>query len=167
MRGASMKVLDLQCGHGHRFEGWFGSEDDFQGQLARSLVACPLCGDTGIKKMLSAPRLNLGAQPADSPIAPAQTNALAIAEPHAPPAPLEPPSAEQQARWLHMVREVLANTEDVGEQFADEARRMHYGETDHRQIRGHATTDEALQLLDEGIPVMPLPLPVALKGRLH
>ena len=56
-----MKVLDLQCGNGHGFEGWFASEDDFQSQLARSLVECPLCGDHGIIKKLSAPRLNLGA----------------------------------------------------------------------------------------------------------
>ena len=56
-----MKVLNLQCGHSHSFEGWFASEDDFQDQLGRGLVECPLCGDTSVSKMLSAPRLNLGA----------------------------------------------------------------------------------------------------------
>ena len=81
-----MKVLDLQCQHAHSFEGWFGSEDDFQSQLARGLVQCPLCGDAHITKMLSAPRLNLsGARnapsvaAAPSPTAPSPSRALAIA----------------------------------------------------------------------------------------
>ncbi len=162
-----MKVLNLQCGHGHRFEGWFGSEDDFQNQLAHSLVACPLCGDTGTKKLLSAPRLNLGATDPNAPTVAPPDKAL---ESHTVPALAEPVGTtltEQQAQWLHRVREVIAQTDDVGEQFASEARRMHYGETDHRPIRGHATADQALELLEEGIPVMPLPLPAALKGTLH
>ena len=151
-----MKVLDLQCGNGHGFEGWFGSEDDFQNQLARSLVECPLCGDHGIVKKLSAPRLNLGAvQPTSAAHEPATRSA----------APNTPDT--EAAAWMKMARHVLANTEDVGEQFAEEARRIHYGEAKERNIRGQASQEETMELLDEGISVMPLPLPKALKGTLQ
>ena len=145
-----MKVLNLQCSHSHTFEGWFASEDEFQGQLARGLVECPLCGDTGVSKMLTAPRLNLGA---------------------AQPAPRQDvvttPDASLQAEWLKMVRHVMANTEDVGERFAEEARRIHYGETGERSIRGQASREETEALVEEGIPVLPLPIPKALKGPLQ
>jgi len=147
-----MKVLDLQCSAQHQFEGWFASEDDFQGQLARGLVECPMCGDTAVAKKLSAPRLNLGAaQPQ-----PAQKQELMTA-----------PDATLQAAWLKMVRHVLANTEDVGERFAEEARRIHYGETEERGIRGQATPQQTQSLLEEGIGVMPLPIPKALKEPLQ
>lgn len=157
---AAMKVLDLQCPHGHAFEGWFSSEEDFQSQLARQLVACPLCGQTQVTKLPSAPRLNLGAArasaaPGDAPASAAPAGAPA-ASPHEVAAM---PAAALQAAWLHMVRRVMANTEDVGERFAEEARRMHYGETEERSIRGQATPEQAEALLDEGIAVMPLPLP--------
>ena len=127
-----MKVLNLQCSTSHSFEGWFGSEEDFQSQLARGLVECPLCGDTGVTKMLSAPRLNLGAaQPA-----PRQEVVTA------------PDRTSLQAAWLKVVRHVMANTEDVGERFAEEARRIHYGETEERGIRGQASREETEALLE-------------------
>jgi hypothetical protein len=143
-----MKVLNLQCIHGHGFEGWFGSEDDFQGQLARGLVECPICGDTGVAKLPSAPRLNLGA---------------AAEEPKKPPV-MSTPDAALQAAWLKMVRHVMAHTEDVGERFAEEARRIHYGEAEERGIRGQSSREETEALLEEGIGVLPLPLPKAIKG---
>ncbi|BDT67157.1 hypothetical protein os1_13270 [Comamonadaceae bacterium OS-1] len=153
-----MKVLDLQCAHQHTFEGWFGSEDDFQSQLARGLVECPLCGSSQIVKKLSAPRLNLGAvqipAPSDTP-------------PAADPGPASVPSPEAQAAWMNMVRHVIANTEDVGSQFAEEARKIHYGERKERNIRGEATVEETEALLDEGIDVLPLPIPAALKRPLQ
>lgn len=145
-----MKVLNLQCSHSHGFEGWFASEDDFQGQLARGLVECPMCGDTAVTKMLSAPRLNLGAsepQPRQDVVSVTQT--------------------ELQAAWLKLVRHVMANTDDVGERFAEEARRIHYGETEQRGIRGQASPEETEALLEEGIGVLPLPIPKALKGPLQ
>ncbi|GHC73375.1 hypothetical protein GCM10007320_09960 [Pseudorhodoferax aquiterrae] len=146
-----MKVLDLQCPHGHGFEGWFGSEDDFQSQLARGLVECPVCGDTSVTKKLSAPRLNLGASvPAES-----KPREVAAVDP------------QLQAAWMKMVRHVLANTEDVGGRFAEEARRIHYGEAAERNIRGQASREETESLLEEGIPVMPLPIPKALKEPLQ
>ena len=145
-----MKVLNLQCSHSHSFEGWFASEDDFQGQLGRGLVECPMCGDTEISKLLSAPRLNLGASEPQSgrEVAPV-------------------PDASLQAAWLKMARLVMANTEDVGERFAEEARRIHYGESEQRGIRGQASAKETEALLEEGIGVVPLPLPKALKETLQ
>jgi len=154
-----MKVLDLQCAHGHGFEGWFGSNEDFESQLARGLVECPVCADTAIVKLLSAPRLNLGN--AKAPEAERSNPAAASAPAHLP-AEMSP-----EARWMRAVREVLAKTEDVGDRFADEARRMHYGETKERGIRGQATPEQSEALLDEGIAVMPLPIPAGLKETLQ
>ncbi|MET3444285.1 hypothetical protein ABIC94_005094 [Variovorax paradoxus] len=151
-----MKVLDLRCSHGHGFEGWFASNEAFETQLAAGLVECPVCADTRIVKLLSAPRLNLG-------------NAKAPAE-AASPAPATaqvPAELSPEARWMRAVREVLAKTEDVGDRFADEARKMHYGEAEERGIRGQATREQTEALLDEGIPVMPLPIPAALKETLQ
>ena len=150
-----MKVLDLQCGNGHTFEGWFASIDAFADQCARTLVECPACGDAHITRKLSAPRLNLGAVRTVEP-----TGAQLVA----------PATGAQQnatVAWMEMARQVIANTDDVGSQFAQEARRIHYGEADARGIRGTSSAEEALELLDEGIAVMPLLLPEALKGPLQ
>jgi hypothetical protein len=150
-RFRAMKVLDLQCAHHHAFEGWFASEDDFQGQLARGLVTCPMCGDATISKLLSAPRLNLGAPGSVAP---------PVAEPVA-------TGNTLQREWLKMVRHVMAHTEDVGERFAEVARQMHYGESGDRNIRGKATPQETEALLEEGIAVMPLLIPDGLKETLQ
>ncbi|MDP9901470.1 DUF1178 family protein [Variovorax ginsengisoli] len=149
-----MKVLNLQCAHGHGFEGWFASNEAFELQLANGLVECPVCSDTAIVKMLSAPRLNLGNS---RPPTPSEVREV----------PASADAMTPEARWMRAVREVMAKTEDVGERFADEARKMHYGETRERGIRGQATREQAEQLVDEGIAVMPLPLPAALKEPLH
>lgn len=160
-----MKVLDLQCAQGHSFEGWFGSQDDYDAQRARGLVTCPMCNDSDITKMLSAPRLNLGHSSAPNP---AQTeNAPSTAPAPAAPAADANPVVQMQAALMHMVRHVMVNTEDVGPQFAEEARKIHYGESEERNIRGQATREETEALLDEGIDVLPLPLPEALKGPLQ
>ena len=148
---APMKVLDLECSRHHVFEGWFGSEDEYQGQLSRGLIECPLCGDQRIAKRLSAPRINLGAQPAR----PVKHEVMTTSDP------------AMQAQWLQMVRQVLANTEDVGERFAEEARRIHYGESEARGIRGEASSEETQALLEEGIGVLPLPIPKGMKGPLQ
>jgi len=155
-----MKVLDLRCAHGHGFEGWFASNEAFDSQLAGGLVECPVCGDTAIVKLLSAPRINLG-----NARAPQQATAAGAA----PSVSSSGISAESspEARWMRAVREVLSKTEDVGDRFADEARKMHYGETQERGIRGQATPEQTEALLDEGIAVMALPIPAALKETLQ
>jgi len=141
-----MKVIDLRCVQGHRFEGWFASDDDLAAQRERGLLACPMCGDADVQRLPSAPRLNLSSS------RPAVTT-LAL------PAPDDP-----QAKWLRAMRKVMANTEDVGERFPEEARRIHYGEVPARGIRGQASASEAKSMADEGIEVMALPIPPALKG---
>jgi len=149
-----MKVLDLQCHNQHVFEGWFASEDDFLDQCGRGLVECPICGDGSISKRLSAPRLNLGSGRGEP------SHALDVARPD---------GAEQalQLAWMAMARRIVANTDDVGDRFAEEARKIHYGEVKERGIRGHASRAEAESLIEEGISVMPLLLPTALKGQLQ
>ena len=171
-----MKVLNLRCAQGHGFEGWFASEDDFQGQRQRGLLDCPLCGDRAVDKLPSAPRLNLsGARAPAGPAAASKAaqaarsayDAVAGGSPAAAPEPAAVASAvpaELQALWLHTVRQVMERTEDVGERFPEEVRRMHYGETETRGIRGQASAEERAELADEGIEVLPLPLPPGLKG---
>jgi hypothetical protein len=163
-----MKVLSLQCTHQHSFEGWFASEDDFQRQLSRGLIECPMCADKGVQKLPSAPRLNLGGHA--SPDSSGQGGQLASSDlvassgkdaktPNSATAvmPTERNHVEQ-AEYLKALRHVLSHTEDVGSRFAEEARRMHYGELDARNIRGQTSVREAAELMDEGIEIMPLPL---------
>jgi hypothetical protein len=176
-----MKVLSLQCAAEHAFEGWFASEDDFQSQLARGMVECPMCADSAIVKLPSAPRLNLGGH-SQLPTASAESSngdtsapaalnvpagvqadhAIALAH-----APAGSDIAQAQAAFLSTLRRIVANTEDVGHHFADEARRMHYGDIEARNIRGQATPQQAIDLIEEGIEVMPLPMPAALKETLQ
>ncbi len=158
-----MKVLNLQCSHQHAFEGWFASEDDFQSQLTRGLVTCPLCADPAIQKMPSAPRLNLSANAA----APSASREVAVADTTPVREMVAPVDVAGQTEFLKALRHVLANTEDVGGRFADEARAMHYGDAEHRNIRGQASAQEAVELIEEGIDVMPLPLPAAVKETLQ
>ena len=133
-----MKVLDLQCPHGHRFEGWFASADDFESQQSRKLVECPICGANEVSRLPSAPRLNLsGAADTKQPAG----------------------AVQMQARVMRALREILEKTENVGERFAEEARRIHYGEAQDRPIYGDASLDEAKALNDEGIRVAAIPWP--------
>lgn len=150
-----MKVFDLHCPLDHVFEGWFASEEDFRSQLDLGLVECPMCGSKELRKGLSAPRLNLGAQPAAAAPAPVpdETDRRKL---HA-----------LQAAWLEVSRKIAAKTEDVGERFAEEALRMHKGEEPERPIRGQATPQQAMELLEEGVPVMPLALPKSSKETLQ
>ena len=159
-----MKVLDLQCRQGHSFEGWFGSQDDYDAQRARGLVTCPVCNDSEITKMLSAPRLNLGH--GTTPTKPASETAAPVVPAETGPAGPSP-VVQMQAALMQMVRHVMAHTEDVGTRFAEEARKIHYGEREERNIRGQATREETEALLDEGIEVLPLPVPDALKEPLQ
>ena len=167
-----MKVLDLQCAQGHGFEGWFGSEEDFQSQQARALVQCPLCGDANISKKLSAPRLNLSrasappasersdrsAQPERADRSEHNDKAMAVTGPQ---------DANMAKIWMEIGRHLMANTTDVGTRFAEEARKIHYGEAPERGIRGQTSAREARELMEEGIGVLPFALPEALKGPLQ
>ena len=150
-----MKVLNLRCDNDHRFEGWFASDDDFVSQGERGLMACPICNNRTITRLPSAPRVNLLGRGDDARQAPS-VDAVLPAQPE-----------KQQALWLRAVRDMLANTEDVGERFVDKARRIHYGEAEQRGIRGQASREDAESLREEGIEVLSLALPEAVKGPLQ
>lgn len=124
----------LRCDEGHAFESWFRDGDAFEDQVRRGDVACPHCGSVSVEKQIMAP-------------------ALATAEPAA-----ARPDAAVRAVLKALRREMLANSEDVGGRFPEEARRIHYGESDARAIRGQASLDEARALHEEGIGIVPVPV---------
>lgn len=164
-----MKVLDLRCAQDHAFEGWFGSEDDFRSQHERGLVVCPLCGSAEVTRRPSAPRLLIGRA-----AEPQQAQASAPGGPPAAASPVAPgPTGPAEhlavlhSHWLRAVKHVMANTVDVGEKFAEEARKIHYGEVEEKAIRGRSTPAEAEALREEGIEVMAIPVPESLKRPLQ
>lgn len=167
-----MKVLNLCCSSGHRFEGWFGSEDDYRSQAEHGLIECPMCADKAVQRLPSAPHVLTSSSRAVSVPRPTQerpvpSRAGAPAEATGPAAQMPEGPVDQltlQSAWLRAVQHVITHTDDVGARFAEEARRMHYGEADERPIRGQATSEEAQALHEEGIEVMALPMPAAIKG---
>jgi hypothetical protein len=151
-----MKVLDLRCGAGHAFEGWFASEDDYGSQRERGLLDCPVCGNAEVMRMPSAPRLNLSGARAPEPARTSEpAPAAGTASTHSTEMAVHGNAA---ARFVEAVAELLKNTQDVGPRFAEEARRIHYGESDAKAIRGQTTPQEREALADEGIEVFTLPV---------
>jgi len=132
-------VFELICAHRHRFEGWFASAEDFEGQKTRGLLACPACGDSSIEKLLTAK--------------------IGKPEPEAPAAAPQAATGSKPRSPQEMIDYILLNTENVGKDFPSEARRIHRKEARERSIRGVATGKETQDLLEEGIAVMPLPIP--------
>ncbi len=139
----------LACENDHEFESWFPSSDAYEAQAKRGFVSCPICNSIKVEKQIMAPRVaRTDKAPEPSPAAPLAQPMAILSE------------KEMQIRaMLKAVREhVMQNAENVGEGFAEEARKMHYGEIEHRSIYGEATPVEARELLEEGIEVHPLPL---------
>lgn len=136
-----MIILNLQCTEAHPFEGWFDSVEDFDRQANAAMVACPLCGDTQVSRLPSGPRVK------------SATNAVVE------------PGRQAMTQMMQALSEMAKNSEDVAERFPEEARRMHYGEAESRNIRGQATLKETRELLEEGIAVLPLPFPA--KEEIH
>jgi hypothetical protein len=144
----------LACEAGHAFESWFRDSDAFDAQAARGLVACPVCGSAKVGKSVMAPAV-------------ARTDKLAPVRSPAPEAPAQAASAqmalldERQTKLREMARalhaEIAAKTEDVGARFPQEARAMHEGEAPHRPIRGEASLSEARALIEDGVPILPVP----------
>lgn len=135
---------DIICEREHEFDGWFAGSDGFDEQVAQNLVQCPVCGSHNVEKALMTPgvpaRSNRGTEPVATLHAPRDPKAQAMVE---------------------MVRKLRSHVEDnadyVGDKFAESARRIHYGEEEQRGIYGEATVDEAQELYDEGVEVLPLP----------
>ncbi|MBK6801122.1 MAG: DUF1178 family protein [Novosphingobium sp.] len=160
-----MIVFDLECRTGgHRFEGWFSSSGDFAAQAGRGLVSCPECGSADVVKAVMAP--NVGRKGNQLPATRAAERGIEPAQQHA--AGKLPPEAVQMMQALAaMQAEALKQSRWVGGNFAEQSRKMHYGEADAETIHGQATLGEARELLEEGIPVMPLPFPVAPPDKLN
>lgn len=147
-----MIVLDLSCEHHHQFEGWFASTTAFDAQADGGQIECPVCGSHHIVRRPSAPYVNIGAS------APGKPGSVSPATKPSPAANAAASlSADEKARLVAMLRLAGRNSEDVGERFPEEARRIHYGETDQRAIRGKASGDDVQELLEEGILVLPVP----------
>jgi len=146
-----MIVFDLRCLHGHAFEGWFASGEEFARQHAAGLVRCPVCDDAHVERQPSAKVRVRKDSAAKTTPAPAAAPAESVAG--------FPPEL------IAKLREIVRNTEDVGERFPEEARKIHYDEKEKRSIRGKASREEAEALAEEGIEFAPLP-PI-LTGETH
>lgn len=146
----------LACATGHSFESWFSSSEDFDAQGARGLVTCPYCGTAKVAKQIMAPSVARRDREPEPPRAPSP----ALPVPAAPaPVALVSQADEQMREAIRQLRAfVSANAEDVGRSFAEEARRIHDGEAPERFIMGEATGEEVAELLDDGIPIQPLPV---------
>lgn len=148
-----MIKYDLRCEQGHAFESWFQSSSAYDSQRKRKLVACPSCGSVKIEKAIMAPRLagtrKRGRVEAPSEAAPVEATAPSL---------VMTQELELRAKLKELRDHVVKNADNVGERFPNEARKMHYGDIEHRPIYGEASADEAKSLIDEGIEVMPLPV---------
>ncbi len=158
-----MIVFNLGCGAGHRFEGWFASTDEYDRQRAGNLLECPVCGASEVSRLPSAPRLNL-ASPGTAP--PDAADAAPVPEGTDEAAAHNKMLAARTAFYQQM-RRALENSDDVGERFVEEARRIHYKETPERQIHGVASREETAELLEEGIAVLPLPMSLRRRNKLN
>ena len=154
----------LACEQGHTFESWFQNSAAYDKQAKRGLVACPVCNSTKVEKTLMAPRLTGAKKRGDAPVpapAPApDASAPAPAVPAAPaPVAMMSPQEHELRKKLKELREHLTKNADyVGQKFPEEARKMHYGEIEHRSIYGEASPEQAKELHEEGIEFHPLPV---------
>lgn len=148
-----MIVFDLRCSGGHVFEAWFGTSYDFDDQAARGLVSCPVCGDAAIEKAMMAPRVGAKGNAGSSPL-----------RPSAPEAPHAAKAKAMLAALAAAQSKALESSTWVGPRFADEARAIHLGDSQNKQIHGQATPEEAKRLIEDGVPVAPLPFPVRRPG---
>ena len=162
-----MKVYNLACPLDHRFEGWFASEDDCLAQQDKGILACPICDSTEITRMPSAPHIARSSSTELVSASKAEPEGLSggvVALTGSDHSQLE---AQVQAAFLKGMRELMGRSEDVGDSFADEARKIHYKESPERSIRGQTTLDEAEALREEGIDVLSMPMMPALKNTLQ
>jgi hypothetical protein len=151
----------LHCAKGHDFESWFPNSAAYDKQVKRGLVSCPSCGSTKVEKAIMAPKLSGTKKRSKAAIA-AQTNEAAVAAPAgdatAPVAMMSPQETEFRAKLKELRDHLTKNADYVGQKFPEEARKMHYGDIDHRSIYGEASPEEAKDLHEEGIEFHPLPV---------
>jgi hypothetical protein len=155
-----MIVFDLSCHEGHRFEGWFASSTDYAEQQARGLLACPSCGSADVSKAPMAPAVPAKGNTRQEVLPPEAPRQVANT-------PMPPEVQKALAALAKAQAAALKNSTWVGDKFAEETRKMHYGERDEAPIHGQASLAEAKALIDEGVPVAPLPFPVAPPEKLN
>jgi hypothetical protein len=147
----------LACNKGHSFDSWFQDSAAFDKQAKRGLVTCPHCGSAKVEKAIMAPRLSSSARkrksPVETPDAPADK-----AQGIQPVAMMSPQEKEFRTKLKELREHIVKNADDVGQKFPEEARKMHYGETEHRSIYGVATPEDAKELAEEGIEFHPIPI---------
>ncbi len=145
----------LSCDKGHGFDSWFQDSGAFDKQARRGLVTCPHCGSAKVEKAIMAPRVSgtrkRGPRNETPPAMPATGD-------KAPVAMISPQEQEFRAKLKELREHIVKNADDVGQKFPEEARKMHYGETEHRSIYGVASPEDARELADEGIEFMPVPI---------
>ena len=155
-----MIVFDLSCHEGHRFEGWFASSTDYADQQARGLLACPSCGSAEVSKAPMAPAVPAKGNTRQEVLPPEAPRQVANT-------PMPPEVQKALTALAKAQAAALKNSTWVGDKFAEETRKMHYGERDEAPIHGQASLAEAKALIDEGVPVAPLPFPVAPPEKLN
>ena len=144
----------LHCDKGHGFESWFANSAAYDEQAKRSLIACPVCDSTKVEKAIMAPRLSRS----EAPDEPAKPAAAPPPAPSAPVAVMSPPERELRKKLKELREHIVKNADYVGPRFSEQARKIHYGETERRSIYGEATPEEAKELDEEGIAFAPLPV---------
>ena len=157
-----MIIFDLICAEGqHRFEGWFGSSQDYAEQLDRGLLDCPVCGSKNIAKAAMAPNVGRkGNQELASPKSTADRSEIQATKPVTNEMAVPADYKKMIGKLVEAQEKMLASSEWVGDKFADRARDIHYGDTDTKSIHGTASQQEVADLAEEGISALPLPLPV-------
>jgi hypothetical protein len=155
---------NLVCAKGHEFESWFANSAAYDKQARRGLLECPNCGSTKVEKALMTPRLartrksDVAISAPPEAVATPEPTAIAAPEPAAPVAVISPQERELRTKLKELRDHLVANSENVGGRFPEEARKMHYGEKKHRSIYGTASPDDAKALHEEGIEFAPLPV---------
>jgi hypothetical protein len=148
---------NLRCDRGHAFESWFQSSSAYESQEKRKLVSCPACGSVKVERAIMAPQVVSTKGRDSAPPAAAPAAATEVAAPTSTPL-LMAQERELRAKLKELRDHIVKNADNVGERFPNEARKMHYGDIEHRPIYGEASPEEARSLIDEGVEVSPLPV---------
>ena len=151
----------LACDKGHQFESWFADSAAYDKQAKRKLVSCPICGSAKVDKTIMAPRVSTSKKRAKTADMAANMSATApapVAAENTPVAMVSPQEQEFRAKLKELREQLTKNSDNVGDKFPEEARKMHYGEIEHRSIYGEASPQDAKEMLEEGIEFHPIPV---------
>jgi hypothetical protein len=149
---------NLRCERDHTFESWFQSSSAYESQEKRKLVNCPVCGSAKVERAIMAPQIvSKKGQDIASPAAAAATTTTEVTAPASTPLMMAQ-ERELRAKLKELRDHIVKNADNVGERFPNEARKMHYGDIEHRPIYGEASPEEARSLIEEGVEVSPLPM---------